>query len=200
MIKIIPLSAVCVSLLLSSALAFMPKGDLKSTGGKYLVKSHLGENEDYVEPENILRKSYQLVVNDDNFKFVQEAEIKHARISMLAMTGIFVQELYQLDEAYFPSKNFLEAFITAPVLGIIQIFFFIRAIEIRTSNFQDRAPGDLGFDPLNLAQYDQEKNWRKTEMRLGRIAMLGFITAIMQQSMTPLPIIEQDFTWVKNLL
>ncbi len=59
---------------------------------------------------------------------------------MLAVVGVLVQELYQWNDA-FPSKNFIEALKTAPVLGLVQLFFFVGAYDVTTSKYEGRVPG-----------------------------------------------------------
>jgi len=61
------------------------------------------------------------------------------------------QSTYRWNEA-FPSKNFLEAPLTAPTLGMIQLLLVISAIEYYNGNFVGRIPGDRGFDPLRLSR------------------------------------------------
>jgi hypothetical protein len=51
---------------------------------------------------------------------LRAAELKHGRVCMLAAVGIITQEVWQWNDQ-FPSKNFLEAFKTAPALGLAQV-------------------------------------------------------------------------------
>mmetsp|Transcript_21642 Transcript_21642/g.28386 ORF Transcript_21642/g.28386 Transcript_21642/m.28386 type:complete len:206 (-) Transcript_21642:148-765(-) len=133
----------------------------------------------------------------DVFKY-REAELKHGRVCMLAMTGILVQEVYQLNEN-FPSTNFLEALKTAPALGVFQIVLAIAAIELRTSSYEGRVPGDIGFDPLRLSKDGINEKWALMELKHGRLAMIGFLGCLVQQSLTETPILEQTYTWARSL-
>jgi len=139
---------------------------------------------------------FGFTTNGDLIKY-REAELKHGRLSMLAVVGVLVQEVYRLNEN-FPSKNFLEALKTAPALGLFQIILAISAIEINTSSYEGRVPGDLGFDPLALSKDGINEKWAVSEIKHGRLAMLGFLGFVVQQLVSPVPILEQTYAWAKS--
>ncbi|GAB5030505.1 light-harvesting protein [Nannochloropsis oceanica] len=144
-------------------------------------------------------------VGFDPFKFTDKgdvakfrvAELKHGRVAMLAVVGVFVQELYQWNDN-FPSKNFLEALKTAPPLGLLQLFVFLGAYDVTTSKFDGRVPGDIGFDPLRLSADGLRENWQLAELKHGRLAMIAFLAFVVQASISDKPILEQTFEWAKS--
>lgn len=116
---------------------------------------------------------------------------------MLAVVGVFVQELSQWNDN-FPSKNFLEALKTAPPLGLLQLFVFLGAYDVTTSKFDGRVPGDIGFDPLRLSADGLRENWQLAELKHGRLAMIAFLAFVVQASISDKPILEQTFEWAKS--
>ena len=64
-----------------------------------------------------------------NVKWLQESEIKHGRICMLAFVGILVQEYLHLPNEMYSSPLATEAFKQVPALGLWQIFAFCGLVE-----------------------------------------------------------------------
>jgi hypothetical protein len=124
-------------------------------------------------------------------------ELKHGRFAMLAMLGIVVQEFVQLNE-FFPSKNFLEALGTAPQAGLWQIVLAISAHEILKGNYQGERPGDFGFDPFNLSKGEYNEKYALAEVKHGRLAMMGFLGCLIQQLLSPVPVVQQAADYVAS--
>lgn len=136
-----------------------------------------------------------------NIKFLQEAEIKHARICLLAVLGLAVAELYT-----FPFYG------EAPHLVIrrhdwgvhngsmLQILLWCSFFEVMTmpaviqmsNGGSDRKPGDFGFDPLGLGK-DPAKfaTYQVNEIKNGRLAMVAVSGAIHHAAITNQNMIEQ---------
>ena len=138
--------------------------------------------------------------------FFREAELKHGRISMLAAIG------YPLAEKFHPlfgGNDFsadglsLDAFQATPletfwpvVVGAIFIVEAASAIPTFKAAdggqwFQikeDHVAGDLGFDPLGLAEGDVTRA-REGELLNGRIAMLAIAGMVAQELNNHNPII-----------
>lgn len=136
-----------------------------------------------------------------NVKFLQEAEIKHARICLLAILGMVVAEVYQ-----FPFYQ------SAPHLvirrhdwgvengSLSQILLWCSFFEIMTlpavtqmiNGQSDRAPGDFKFDPLGLAK-DPAKmaKYKVNEIKNGRLAMVAVSGAIHHAAITDQNLLEQ---------
>jgi len=113
----------------------------------------------------------------------REAEIKHGRVSMLAVLGMVVPEFIRVPGEQF-SKEALPKVIDAHDAlpdSMIQIFGWISFVETCTwgalanmNNF-DRQPGDYGFDPLGLYPKDaaKQKEMQLKELKNGRLAMVA---------------------------
>jgi len=113
----------------------------------------------------------------------REAELKHGRVSMLAVLGMVVPEFVRVPgEAYsFEAlPKVIDAHDALPD-SMIQIFGWISFVEACTwaalanMNEFDRAPGDYGFDPLGMKPKDPEKykKMQLAELKNGRLAMIG---------------------------
>eukprot|EP00183_Erythrolobus_madagascarensis_P001329 CAMPEP_0185851108 /NCGR_PEP_ID=MMETSP1354-20130828/5810_1 /TAXON_ID=708628 /ORGANISM="Erythrolobus madagascarensis, Strain CCMP3276" /LENGTH=167 /DNA_ID=CAMNT_0028551933 /DNA_START=70 /DNA_END=570 /DNA_ORIENTATION=+ len=98
-------------------------------------------------------------------RFLQESEIKHGRICMLAVVGFLVQEVVHLPGEVFSAKLATEAFSKVPTGGLWQIFIACGVAEYighkGKMTYMDISadkgtPGAMGFDPLNLGK-DPEK-------------------------------------------
>lgn len=136
-----------------------------------------------------------------DIKFLQEAEIKHARICLLAVLGLLAAEFYT-----FPFYS------GAPHLVInrhnwgvengsmFQILLWCSFFEVMTmpaviqmTNGQsDRMPGNFGFDPLGLGK-DPKKfaTFQLNEIKNGRLAMVAVSGAIHHAAITNTNMIEQ---------
>jgi len=126
--------------------------------------------------------------------WLREAEIKHARVAMLAVAGILQVEMFGPApgcEAA-TTKNQMDAFwqiwgshpqyiATALILiMLIEAFSGIATTSGRESGM--RAPGDFGLDPLGFRKGDADKFKRleAQEIANGRLAMWGAAGLIMQ--------------------
>lgn len=160
-----------------------------------------------LKPKNLegLPASYDfdpLLISDYiNVRFLQEAEIKHGRICMLAAVGFLVQEQFTFGGSYFPKILPVEAhdfYIHTGAMG--QILLFIAAFEaiscyaLKQTVDGKRAPGDFGFDPLGLGKDPVAfKKYQVNEIMNGRLAMIGIGGLIHQQWVTHQGIIYQMF-------
>mmetsp|Transcript_17011 Transcript_17011/g.29747 ORF Transcript_17011/g.29747 Transcript_17011/m.29747 type:complete len:208 (+) Transcript_17011:994-1617(+) len=115
-------------------------------------------------------------------KYLQESEIKHGRICMLAAVGILVQEQYTFGGSYFPKMLPYEAHaFYLKTGGMAQILLFIAAFESlsfyaikQMLDGGDRKPGQFFFDPLGLGKDPKAfEKFQANEVRNGRLAMLG---------------------------
>mmetsp|Transcript_32752 Transcript_32752/g.78207 ORF Transcript_32752/g.78207 Transcript_32752/m.78207 type:complete len:225 (-) Transcript_32752:256-930(-) len=130
--------------------------------------------------------------------WLREAELKHARVAMLASLGFVQVELFgpapgceaatakcQTD-AFWQIWNSHPQYIAA---GLVMIMFIeavsgIAATSGRESG--DRAPGDFGLDPLGFMKGDPEKAARlqAQEIANGRLAMWAAAGLIVQGCQT----------------
>jgi hypothetical protein len=112
---------------------------------------------------------------------------------MLASLGFIFQSFFHLPDSVFSeSANPLAAldkvYHERP-LAVAQIVLAILACEAIGQQQQAKpgqAPGDLGWDPLNLRP-DDEEQWEAVQLRElknGRLAMLAAIGMLYQQFLT----------------
>lgn len=136
-----------------------------------------------------------------DLKFLREAEIKHCRVTMLAVLGLFVQEFYTLPfymggpALAEPSHNY---FVSQGAMQ--QLLLWICGLEIivgvpavlQMMQGSGRRPGEFGFDPLNLAKTNAAFNrFQNAELVNGRLAMIAIGGLIHQQWMTQCTPVQQ---------
>merc|ERR1712176_575407 len=126
--------------------------------------------------------------------WLREAEIKHARVAMLAVVWVLQVEIFgpapgceaatakcQMD-AFWQIWNSHPQYI-AFALILITIIEAISGIATTTGRESgDRAPGDFGLDPLGFLRGDPAKARRLEEQEIanGRLAMWAAAGLIMQ--------------------
>jgi hypothetical protein len=133
-------------------------------------------------------------VEFDQILFYREAELKHGRVCMLAVTGFLLQELIApYQQAPFNEPNAINAFAAVPFLGIVQIVVLCGVIEVATKGYQGRIPGDIGFDPLGLSANGIKEDWAIAELKHGRLAMIAFLAFQIQTNLSGQAIIANTF-------
>mmetsp|Transcript_28365 Transcript_28365/g.44103 ORF Transcript_28365/g.44103 Transcript_28365/m.44103 type:complete len:242 (+) Transcript_28365:240-965(+) len=128
----------------------------------------------------------------------REAEIKHARLAMLAVVGWPVSELLDLDASgHAPTilngglekinPLFWGAFFLFATL--IDLYGIYKEVTARNYAF----PGDLGFDPLGLYPEDEEGqfNMQLAEIKHGRIAMIAVAVIGLQEYLGQEGVVEK---------
>jgi len=132
-----------------------------------------------------------------DIKWLQEAEIKHGRVCMLAFLGMLVQEFAHLPSPEFANPLATEAVFQVPAGGLWQIFLFCGIAEFILHKGKisyvdmfdgDAVPGQLGFNPMGLKISD---NVRLQEIKNGRLAMVGVGGVIHSMLIYKTPIVAQ---------
>jgi len=161
-----------------------------------------------------------------DFYSMQESEIRHSRLAMLAVVGWPTSELlapsWMLQNGCAPSV--LNGFNPLSFLATAAFFGAAGFFEYKTSlrSHQDTAmgkthendmsavwkygvAGDYNFDPLNLYSscgddYKGRKGLRDVEVSHGRVAMLGISYFAFFEAITGHPIVENNMLFHPNAL
>eukprot|EP00538_Stauroneis_constricta_P002743 CAMPEP_0119548858 /NCGR_PEP_ID=MMETSP1352-20130426/2694_1 /TAXON_ID=265584 /ORGANISM="Stauroneis constricta, Strain CCMP1120" /LENGTH=261 /DNA_ID=CAMNT_0007594253 /DNA_START=106 /DNA_END=891 /DNA_ORIENTATION=+ len=145
----------------------------------------------------------------DLMKF-REAEVKHARLAMLAAAGWPISELFDKNIANtLGLQPVVDASDRAPSvlnggLGKISPVYWIACLAFaagvevyglkRASNtYPDYTPGDLGFDPLGVFPKTEEgKKWFElAEIKNGRLAMIAITAFAFQELVTQVGVVDE---------
>ena len=129
-------------------------------------------------------------------QFLEEAEVKHGRMSMLAWTGVWAVE----SGLHFPGAPVADDWATAlPVwaredpggFGAILAFIMIaegESVSWAGDNFRGvskKVPGDLGFDWMGMTKKLDDKaiqRYKMVEKRNGRAAMIAMASLFAMKS------------------
>ena len=153
-----------------------------------------------------------LAKNEETLYAYREAEIKHARLAMLAAAGWPISELLDRKLAdYFGVTSILDEGDRVPSLlngglekvlpewwgfclgmcAAIDLYGIQRARAAGTVS--SYIPGYLGFDPFHLYPTDEEgkKKMQLAEIKHGRVAMLGVTGFAFQEFTSKLGVIDE---------
>jgi len=142
--------------------------------------------------------------------WMREAEIKHARIAMMAAVGWPLSEkldgpiskLFGLPYALEATSGRAPSLFNGHLLDGPQGFFLLlvalatSALELKTLDNvagltpTGYVPGDLGFDPLELS--DKRPDMGLAEIKHGRLAMLAVTGFAVQEAIYGTPVVEQS--------
>jgi light-harvesting complex I chlorophyll a/b binding protein 1 len=144
--------------------------------------------------------------------WLREAEVKHARVAMLAVVGILQVEIFgpapgcEMATAKCQMDSFWQIWGAHPqyiafaliMIMITEMISGIAATQGRESG--ERAPGDFGLDPLGYGKGDPEKFARlqAQEIANGRLAMWAAAGEIVQGCTTHQGALENLMTSLRD--
>lgn len=136
--------------------------------------------------------------------WMREAELKHARVAMLAVLGLLGQESGIIFPGLPTGKNQIEVFwkvvdenpgpLFAGVIffGLVELFSGFAITEGKKTG--ERAPGDFGFNPGKVGKSEaQQKDYATKEIRNGRLAMWAAAGILLQGTVTDKGALEAFF-------
>lgn len=125
-------------------------------------------------------------------QWMREAELKHGRVSMLAIVGwLVVESGVRFPGAMFTSISSAlsahDACVKNGSMAVLLIAVFLLELAGGAAIFDQakgsgRAPGDFAFDPFKLSSSpERAQRYAQAEIKNGRLAMLA-ISGILTQS------------------
>jgi hypothetical protein len=159
--------------------------------------------------------------NQNALQWQRTAEIKHARLAMLAAAGWPIAELFDKKIAYAldlkPLLVFQDRvpsvlngglsrippaywFFVLGFAAVMEAIGYVKEFEAKQAG-QEYTPGDLGFDPLGLFGKTQEERKFKLEAELfnGRLGMLAITGFAMQEWWTQNSVINETPIFFKPI-
>jgi len=147
-------------------------------------------------------------MDEDKFRWYRQAELKHGRVSMLAIAGLLNQHYWRfqglqlqgydgglgvgkLDLSDLPNGFRALTEGAGPYLGVLVLLAGL--IELQASD-EGREPGNFGDPAYIMTNRDSDlydADWRNFELNHGRLAMFGIIGALAAEYATGLDTFEQ---------
>ncbi|KAG2497885.1 hypothetical protein HYH03_004151 [Edaphochlamys debaryana] len=138
-------------------------------------------------------------------EWYKAAELVHCRWAMLGAAGVLVQEIVKPDVYFYEAglpQNLPEPFKGINMGGLLAFEFCMmhfvevnRYMDIKNhgsvnedpvfkgNKFSNPEPGYPGFDPLGFAKGDFSE-WKVKEIKNGRLAMIAFMSFVVQAQAT----------------
>jgi len=123
-------------------------------------------------------------------EWLREAEIKHARVTMLAFVGFIFTDFYTLPGFEYTTLEAHDACVASGAMS--QLLLWIGLLEVISAVATDqmlrgsgREPGDFGFDPIGFGSDPEKlKDLQMKELANGRLAMFAFSGVVTQSVLT----------------
>merc|ERR1711939_1153170 len=138
--------------------------------------------------------------------WMRAAELKHARLAMLAVVGWPLAELFNPFDALAYTNGRAPALFNGGLDAFAPFLLLVAAgsayVEMQTVDDvyqtylsqpeKEYVPGALGFDPLDLeAQTPEGLDQRANEIWNGRMAMLAITGFAVQEFVWGIPVVDQ---------
>merc|ERR1712050_788731 len=128
------------------------------------------------------------VGDEEGFKRLRAAELKHGRVAMMASIGAVVQHFVKFPFAEDARGTFGAVFNENALLGVPLLLLFAAVLEGAWREEPSQEPGNFG-DPFGLNMYTDEM--RSKELSNGRMAMLSVLGIFAAEVATGKDAIEQ---------
>jgi light-harvesting complex I chlorophyll a/b binding protein 4 len=124
-----------------------------------------------------------------DIKWLQESEIKHGRVAMLAAAGFIASQFVNFP--MYADMHVDDSNMAPSVVGVSAMLQIVCAagveewrtnkgkvtmVDMFTGENADRTPGDFGFDPMGMCKGKSEaevNSMKLKEIKNGRLAMLA---------------------------
>jgi len=128
---------------------------------------------------------YKISGNNPDVAWLREAELKHGRMSMMAVFGIIVQEGGVIDPYWAPTSGWATAPSECPgaawgsllvLIGLIEGTYAEGLYDLWNGQTDKRTPGDYGWGKAFLSEDPVAADkMRLKELKNGRLAMIAFM-------------------------
>jgi hypothetical protein len=188
------MKSVIIASLVASAVAFAPAKQAATSTTLKAFEGELGAQDPigFFDPLGLVEDGDQ-----EKFDRLRYVEIKHGRISMLAVAGYLVQEagirlpgtINYEGLAFADIPNGFDALTAIPGAGIAQIIAFIGFLEIFVMKdiTGGEFVGDFRNDALDFGwdTFDEETQFRKRaiELNQGRAAQMGILALMVHEQL-----------------
>ena len=147
--------------------------------------------------------------SEDDLMNYREAEVKHARLAMLAAAGWPLSEVFDkkiaavmnmpaLVDSSDRAPSFLNGGLgkVSPVywVGVLAVAGAVEFVGMnKAKNDPNYFPGSLGFDPLGAYPKNEadQKNMQLAEIKNGRLAMIAILAFAIQEFVTKTGVVDE---------
>jgi hypothetical protein len=190
------MKSVIIASLIASAAAFAPAQTARSS----VATNMAFEDEVGAQAPLGFFDPLGLVADGDQEKFdrLRGVEIKHGRVSMLAVVGYLVQEagirlpgaIDYSGKTFASIPNGFAAFKEIPAGGLVQLLFFVGVLEssvMKDLTGESEFPGDFRNGAIDYGwdTFDEETKLQKRaiELNQGRAAQMGILALMVHEQL-----------------